>query len=849
MEPGKHDLPRTCRYAAPLRTLANQFYAEYGEQKKTGEKSFTDKLKMAHTNLDALLTTYEHGGVPVPFVAEQTGEVSQDTRFEAALTFCTIDQLLAAALEIPYGVGQRETNLKVAGVLGSYLVFDEWHLYPQQARTVLLTLLRWLDKYGLGRFVLMTATLSTTLVEQLRELLNAEKETLREGPRVNESPDDAFRREYQAIASGRERTLQYLDSPLENHLPHILERHQAHGRTLIVCNRPQRAQAMYLALEEKRNRGDTDAQLLLLHSRFAHRDRNSIADQLDGLLGKEAWKRRESGEEGTPNLIVIATQVVEVGLNISAIDVHSKLAPASSLVQRAGRGARFPGERGSVTVYAAPPANTPRAQYLPYNQNVCVKTREALGDNYTTARSFDYAAEQELIDHVHTEEDKQFLDAFLRQEEEQYKRRIWDCWNWERRSGSEVSELIRDVRRVPILIHDNPEEAITVDPWRWQAFGLHPDSLRGRYDRLQELAARAGCDWAMKRAVLREPERDADNRSRTPCEWECVTQADQAASALFLVLPRALAHYDKTLGFALRDADLLPGIETREHTWQSGDTEHKKARKMHSATKRQSALTHISGLVGAYQWSIADELAWLVRRLERACDYPAATIDGAIRLAIAVHDLGKFTRAWQAWAIAFMEALHREQPACYDPPQKGVLWAKTNIAVYGSPEQEVHKKEEVALRSQGKVRPHHAVESVKLGGALINALLTQLVPDEAQRIPLYKVVNTAIAHHHTRAASDYTAAEVVDDVERDMGHLLRKAHWADHNLEAIMTEMLRPKGKACAIKEPGTASDRLLTFGADLDDCEIVDNPLPLWVYFTVVRALRLADKRADFFS
>ena len=47
-----------------------------------------------------------------------------------ALTFCTIDQLLASFLAIPYGVGPNRANLNVAGVAGSYLVLDEFHLYP-----------------------------------------------------------------------------------------------------------------------------------------------------------------------------------------------------------------------------------------------------------------------------------------------------------------------------------------------------------------------------------------------------------------------------------------------------------------------------------------------------------------------------------------------------------------------------------------------------------------------------------------------------------------------------------------------------------------------------------------------
>jgi CRISPR-associated endonuclease/helicase Cas3 len=111
-------LPLTCRYAVPLRVLARQFFNEY---ETAGQK--IDRHLATH-----LTRTYQQFGQEA--VRLQTGEQQEDPQFESALTFCTIDQLLASALAIPYGLGRRSANMNVGAILNSYLVFDEFHLYP-----------------------------------------------------------------------------------------------------------------------------------------------------------------------------------------------------------------------------------------------------------------------------------------------------------------------------------------------------------------------------------------------------------------------------------------------------------------------------------------------------------------------------------------------------------------------------------------------------------------------------------------------------------------------------------------------------------------------------------------------
>jgi len=124
-----------------------------------------------------------------------------------------------------------------------------------------------------------------------------------------------------------------------------------HGRiTLVVCNTVARALETHAALEKRK----LAAELELVHGRFRPFER-------------EAWRSRFL-ERGAchPGIdrIIVATQVVEAGVDISAGCVVTELAPWSSLVQRFGRCARY-GGTGHVIVVDRGPGDSVAAPYAP----------------------------------------------------------------------------------------------------------------------------------------------------------------------------------------------------------------------------------------------------------------------------------------------------------------------------------------------------------------------------------------------------------------------------------------------------------------------------------------------------
>ncbi len=103
----------------------------------------------------------------------------------------------------------------------------------------------------------------------------------------------------------------------------VLEKQVVGTQTLVVLNTVERAKAMYDALAKLRTKAAL-AKLLLVHSRFRPAEREQL--------------NRELQEKGAAaaDRIIVATQVVEAGVDISARTLITELAPWASIVQRVG---------------------------------------------------------------------------------------------------------------------------------------------------------------------------------------------------------------------------------------------------------------------------------------------------------------------------------------------------------------------------------------------------------------------------------------------------------------------------------------------------------------------------------
>lgn len=111
----------------------------------------------------------------------------------------------------------------------------------------------------------------------------------------------------------------------------VVEAHRqaqkAHGNaalTLVVVNTIKTAQALYNQLDRTYRRATQAVPLALLHSRFRPPDRRARTEHALGAV---------AGSGG----IIVATQVIEAGVDLDASALVTELCPWPSLVQRLGR--------------------------------------------------------------------------------------------------------------------------------------------------------------------------------------------------------------------------------------------------------------------------------------------------------------------------------------------------------------------------------------------------------------------------------------------------------------------------------------------------------------------------------
>lgn len=140
--------------------------------------------------------------------------------------------------------------------------------------------------------------------------------------------------------------------------------HRPGSLSLVVVNRVDRAVEVARAL----SKDGCTAEVRLVHSRFRPHERS---DWASSFLRRGAALPAEGR-------IIVATQVVEAGVDISAQLLVTELAPWASLVQRFGRAARYAGEQGSVVVVGEPPEDDKAA--LPYAAADVRAAHEALQD-------------------------------------------------------------------------------------------------------------------------------------------------------------------------------------------------------------------------------------------------------------------------------------------------------------------------------------------------------------------------------------------------------------------------------------------------------------------------------------
>lgn len=209
---------------------------------------------------------------------------------------------------------------------GSLFIFDEIHAYDAKRLAQIIETVRWLREHFRARFLIMTATLPPMIREKLDDVLD--------NP-VYISADSRL------YGDSQRHRVHLLEGHLLDNLDRPLADWRAGRSPLICCNTVARAQQAYDTIKQAIAEAGLDPrdQCLLLHGRFNGRDRN----EKENLLSQ--WVGVGTHQAGRSPRIVVATQVVEVSLNIDLDTIYTDPAPLEALLQRFGRVNRSRKER------------------------------------------------------------------------------------------------------------------------------------------------------------------------------------------------------------------------------------------------------------------------------------------------------------------------------------------------------------------------------------------------------------------------------------------------------------------------------------------------------------------------
>ena len=288
----------------------------------------------------------------------------------------TPHQLVLATLAGPRHAGE------LLDAANSVLIFDEIHAYDPRRFGWFLAIARLWERLG-GRVAAASATMPTAARDLLADTLT--------GPlhHVRASSD--------LTAGLRRHHLRVDDRDLPTTADELVPRWLNDRRTvLVVANTVRDAQHLYEQLAPlARARvhhagGDPDTAVMLLHSRFRHLDRHHKETRLAA-----GWPTGYQLRDVRGPALVIATQTVEVSLDVSFDALLTAAAPLDALLQRAGRVNR-------VAELAAGPAPVTVAtghSTKPYDEDAVAATIDAL----THVHGADVDEQQigDLLDTVH----------------------------------------------------------------------------------------------------------------------------------------------------------------------------------------------------------------------------------------------------------------------------------------------------------------------------------------------------------------------------------------------------------------------------------------------------------------
>jgi CRISPR-associated endonuclease/helicase Cas3 len=735
-------------YCLPMRVLVEQVYADAEEWCRRARPAFEQRGKACPT---------------VHLLMGGDVDTSWDVQPESdAILVGTQDLLLSRALNRGYAMSRYRWPLHF-GLLNSdcFWVFDETQIMGVAVETSaqLQGLRAMLGTHGPAHSLWMSATLGEKqldTVDHPRPDAGWQPHTLREADHAHDSVQRRVQARKRIARLDQAALSKATQKSQASALAEAVKAaHQERGGlTLVVLNRVARAQALYRALQRA---GVADDSLALVHSRFRGPDR--------------ARQEKFLARDRTDARIVVATQAVEAGVDVSARTLFTELAPWPSLVQRMGRCNRH-GEIDGAAVYWIDVESDGKDDLaLPYDIEALGQARALLGQldgmggdaGPATLRQLAYEP-PDLVRPVVRRRD--VLDLF-------------DTTPDLCGSDVDVSRYVRDSDDVDCQVF-------------WRTLDGQPDSglAEARPEELCRVSLAAAKDFLEKLRKKRE-QADAKLKPRLRAwAWDGLASkwvsAERARPGQILLLDVMAGGYDPALGWT---GEVMPRIAVPEmappdraaHPAEGMGSDPDAARSL------WVPLTKHLGHVELEAGRVADALG----------------IDGwreALAVAGRWHDVGKAHDAFQQKLLA----PGKTDPTCA-PPGDG-LWAKSNHKRY-VPGERPHFRHELAsalawlqtAEARGRSDDPEARRHVDLVAYLVAAhhgkvrVSIRSLPDETQPKDPGRLYARGVWHGDRLPVVSLPTGEVVGPLELDLSCMhLGPESWLERMLTLRDDQRLGP---------------------------------------------------------
>lgn len=317
------DVPHRLIYCLPTRSLVDQVY----------------------NNIQELI---ERSGLEIQVYCLKGGKIEQgyeDNLTNPSILVGTQDQLLSRSLNRAYATDWTQWPKHAAALNNDCRwILDETQLMGVGYWTAvqLHQLRKELGTFGRAELILMSATQDLTPLKEFNlyfdyyQLMDEDHQH----PYLSKKLTKAKPLERKEVSSAKD--IADLACTV----------HQPNGLTLVVLNTVKRVEKVAKFLK------NGEIPILILHSQFLGFDREQLQKILYGFKG-----------------IVIATQVVEAGVNLDANVLLTELCPWSSFVQRVGRAGRTDMEKATYIYWLDWQKDW---SPLPYKKEECEETKQRL---------------------------------------------------------------------------------------------------------------------------------------------------------------------------------------------------------------------------------------------------------------------------------------------------------------------------------------------------------------------------------------------------------------------------------------------------------------------------------------